>query len=80
LNFDFVEIEDLDNRISNIESGEHLVKYNEPEPVDMQEVNELMNDMSEFYDESEETSDLIEENMRTKLFGQTLHKLHLFHL
>jgi hypothetical protein len=27
----------------------------------MQEVNELMNDMSDFDDESEETSDLIEE-------------------
>lgn len=29
----------------------------------MQEVNELMNEMSEFYDESEETSDLIEERL-----------------
>jgi hypothetical protein len=43
-----VENEDLDNRLSNIESGENLVKCNEPEPVDMQEVNELMNEMSEF--------------------------------
>jgi uncharacterized protein YllA (UPF0747 family) len=55
--------QDLDNRLSNIESGENLVKCNEPEPVDMQEVNELMNEMSEFYDESEETSDLIEERL-----------------
>jgi hypothetical protein len=39
-----VEIEFLDNRLSNIESGENLVKCNEPEPVDMQEVNELMNE------------------------------------
>ena len=47
--------------LSNIESGENLVKYNEPEPVDMHEVkNDLMNEMSEFYDESEETSDPIE--------------------
>jgi hypothetical protein len=58
-----VEIEDLDNRLSNIESGENLVKCNEPEPVDMQEVNELMNEMSDFDDESEETSDLIEERL-----------------
>jgi hypothetical protein len=29
------EIDDLDNMLSNIESGENLVKYNEPEPVDM---------------------------------------------
>jgi hypothetical protein len=58
-----VEIKDLDNRLSNIENGENLVKCNEPEPVDMQEVNELMNEMSEFYDESEETSDLIEERL-----------------
>jgi t-SNARE complex subunit (syntaxin) len=29
----------------------------------MQEVNELLNEMSEFYDESEETSDLIEERL-----------------
>jgi hypothetical protein len=29
----------------------------------MQEVNEIMNEMSEFYDESEETSDLIEERL-----------------
>jgi hypothetical protein len=55
------EIDDLDNMLSNIESGENLVKYNEPEPVDMHEAkNELMNEMSEFYDESEETSDPIE--------------------
>ena len=40
--------------LSNIESGENLVKYNEPEPVDMQEVNVLMNEMSEFDDESAE--------------------------
>ena len=46
--------------LSNIESGENLVKCNEPEPVDMQEVNVLMNEMSELYDESEETSDPIE--------------------
>jgi hypothetical protein len=45
-----VEIEDLDNRLSNIESGENLVKCNEPEPVDMQEVNELMNEISSTYD------------------------------
>jgi hypothetical protein len=32
------EIDDLDNMLSNIESGENLVKYNEPEPVDMHEV------------------------------------------
>jgi hypothetical protein len=42
--------------LSNIESGENLVKCNEPEPVDMQEVNVLMNEMSELYDESEETT------------------------
>jgi uncharacterized coiled-coil DUF342 family protein len=29
----------------------------------MQEVNELMNEMSELYDESEETSDLIEKRL-----------------
>jgi hypothetical protein len=29
----------------------------------MQEVNELMNEMSDFDDESEETSDLIEERL-----------------
>ena len=55
------EIDDLDNMLSNIESGENLVKYSEPEPVDMHEVKkELMNEMSEFYDESEETSYPIE--------------------
>ena len=57
------EIDYLDNMLSNIESGENLVKCNEPEPVDMQEVNESMNEMSEFYDESEETSDPIEERL-----------------
>jgi hypothetical protein len=48
----------------NIESGENLVKCNEPEPVDMHEVNnESMNEMSESYDESEETSNPIAERL-----------------
>ena len=53
------EIDDLDNMLSNIESGKNLVKGNEPEHGDMQEVNE----MSDFYDESEETSIPIEESL-----------------
>jgi hypothetical protein len=58
------EIDDLDNMLSNIESGENLVKCNEPEPVDMHEVNnKSMNEMSESYDESEETSNPIEERL-----------------
>jgi t-SNARE complex subunit (syntaxin) len=42
----------------------------------MQEVNELMNEMSEFYDESEETSDLIEESCGNVSISSSLFALN----
>ena len=45
-----------------------MVKGNEPEPVDMQEVNALMNEMSDFCNESEETSVPIEDSLAKTIY------------
>ncbi|CAC5395021.1 unnamed protein product [Mytilus coruscus] len=50
-------------RFENAESDNHDKSYNVTDDEDLNEVNELMDEMSEFYNDSEETSTAIEESL-----------------
>ena len=64
---DVDECDDLDNVISNVETGYHThndsAMSNESDSVNLQEVNDLMSEMEDFYNDCEETSGAIEESL-----------------
>ena len=63
------DLDDLDNIIRHVEHGDDTsaVKKNDAVNDNLQEVNDLMNEMAEFYDDAEKTGDAIEDALAKKL-------------
>lgn len=57
-------LDDLNNIIRNVEHGDDTSAVtNDAVNDNRQEVNDLMNEMAEFYDDSEKTGDAIEDTL-----------------